>query len=323
MKNKILSCLLSLVSFLVGFQALAADNITSLGQISAVYQAQGDMMTLNSGALPLRIAIGTTGQVLTVSGGIPVWASAFAGPTVSGNLTFSDAAASIIGGATSLTVTSGGSVILKAANDAQRLLTYAGSSDTVMTLAFGDGGVTAAQTFTVSSSTLDADDDSVMKLSGGGGTAVDGTRGGSLVLYGNEAAGVPGNADIILGGAAANFRVIGASGGLALIDLEDNGDVMTVAAEVALSVSGKTLAIQEATAGSACSGTLTANGATPVVTSTTCATTGSRIFTQRTSAETGAVNVWISAISTGVSFSVTGEAADTGTYNWFIIHEAA
>lgn len=92
--------------------------------------------------------------------------------------------------------------------------------------------------------------------------------------------------------------------------------------DVNMSKSGTTLAIQEATAGSACSGTLTANGATPVVVSTTCATTGSRVFLSRTSAETGTVSAWKSALSNGVSFSVTSEAADTGTYDWFIVHES-
>lgn len=94
------------------------------------------------------------------------------------------------------------------------------------------------------------------------------------------------------------------------------------AGDVAFTNSGNTLSIQEATAGAACSGTLTANGATPVVTSTSCATTGSRIFLSRTSAETGTVSAWKSALSTGVSFSITSEAADTGTYDWLIVHEA-
>jgi len=88
-------------------------------------------------------------------------------------------------------------------------------------------------------------------------------------------------------------------------------------------ITGKTIAIQEATSASACSGTLTFNGTTPVVTSTTCATTGSRIFLTRTSAESTALNPYVSAISNGVSFSVTSEAGDTGTANWFIIHEAS
>lgn len=102
-----------------------------------------------------------------------------------------------------------------------------------------------------------------------------------------------------------------------------SGTVQSDVGDFVVAGSGGTLSLQEATAGSACSGTLTANGATPVVTSTTCALTGSRIFLTRTSAETGTVTAWISALSTGVSFSITSEAADTGTYNWFIIHESA
>lgn len=92
--------------------------------------------------------------------------------------------------------------------------------------------------------------------------------------------------------------------------------------DVNMSKPGTTLAVQESSAGAACSGTLTANGATPVVTNTSCATTGSRIFLSRTSAETGTVNAWKSALSNGVSFSITSEAADTGTYDWLIVHEA-
>lgn len=100
------------------------------------------------------------------------------------------------------------------------------------------------------------------------------------------------------------------------------GNITSTAGDIIASTSGKTLRLQEATAGAKCMGTLTANGATPVVTSTTCAETASRIFLSRTSAETGVVQAWISAISNGVSFSITGEAGDTGTYNWIIFNEA-
>lgn len=102
----------------------------------------------------------------------------------------------------------------------------------------------------------------------------------------------------------------------------DRWSIRATSGDLAASASGSTIAIQEATAGSACSGTLTLNATTPVVTSTTCATTGSRIFLTRTSAESTALNPYVSAISNGVSFSVTSEAGDTGTMNWFIIHEA-
>jgi len=101
------------------------------------------------------------------------------------------------------------------------------------------------------------------------------------------------------------------------------GNVTSTAGSFVASASGQTLHLQEATAGTKCMGTLTATGATPVVTATTCALTASRIFLTRTSAETGTTDAWISAISNGVSFSVTSEAADTGTYNWIIFQEAS
>ena len=287
-RASILSALTFLAVLLSSFAASAQDKITTLGQISAVYQAQGDMMTLNSSAFPLRIPIGSTGQVLSVSGGIPVWSS-------TGIFT---------------TLESATSLILKVRSDPQRLFTFDGSSDTALTLKFGDGGTTAVQQMLIAASTADADDDSSLILAGGGASG--GTRGGTITLAGEE---VSSGGDITLDAGAGDFTSIGTNGTPTVLIGTGFG--------VAFQQSGTTIEIQEATAGSACSGTLTANGATPVVTSTTCAATGSRIFTQRTSAETGVVNAWISAISNGVSFSITGEAGDTGTYNWFIIHEAA
>lgn len=102
----------------------------------------------------------------------------------------------------------------------------------------------------------------------------------------------------------------------------DRWSIRATSGDLAASASGSTIAIQEATAGSACSGTLTATATTPVVVSTSCATTGSRIFLTKTG--TSAVNgsCYRSALSNGVSFSVTCLASDTGTYDWLIIHEA-
>lgn len=444
MKNKLQSLVIALIAFMTAISAVAQDKISSLAQISAVYQSQGDMMTLNSGGYPLRVAIGSTGQVLTVSGGIPAWSSS---PAVGG-------------------LSSAGSIVLGVQGDANRIFTLDGASDTALTFKFGDGTV-SAQTFSIASATADAADSgslclasggdclntrgarveaygnenasagalimqagnnasgdvilgtsgtngkirlesgaaipnmtilgtvatllntkfgdttasqveyitmgtsdaadtSRMVVTAGGGTVIDGSRGGGIDLYGNENAGA-GKVDITMG-ATGNLRVIGNNGGSVVLTVEgdadggvvintgrldfanaastikagatsiqfnnnansvanlkinDAGDVhLGAAKDLTFDVGLATISLQEATAGTACSGTLTANGATPVVTSTTCATTGSRIFLQRTSAETGTVNCWISAISNGVSFSVTSEAADTGTYNWVIFHEA-
>ena len=102
----------------------------------------------------------------------------------------------------------------------------------------------------------------------------------------------------------------------------DRWSIRATSGDLAASASGSTLAIQEATAGSACSGTLTATATTPVVVSTSCATTGSRIFLTKTGTSVVNGSCYRSALSNGVSFSVTCLASDTGAYDWFIIHEA-
>jgi hypothetical protein len=87
-------------------------------------------------------------------------------------------------------------------------------------------------------------------------------------------------------------------------------------------ITGKTIGIQEATAASACSGTVTATGTTAVTVSTTCATTGSRIMIARNAAPSGTAICWATNIVAGVSFDFDCSAAETSTFNWFIIHEA-
>ena len=85
---------------------------------------------------------------------------------------------------------------------------------------------------------------------------------------------------------------------------------------------GKTISIQEATAASKCSGTITANGTTAVVVSTTCATTGSRILISRSSAPSGTAQCWQTNIIAGTSFDLDCSAAETGTFDFLIVHEA-
>lgn len=66
-------------------------------------------------------------------------------------------------------------------------------------------------------------------------------------------------------------------------------------------------------------GTLTLNGATPVVVANTLVTANSAIFlTTKTSAGTPGFR-WVSARSAGVSFSVTGTAGDTSVLNYMIV----
>ena len=117
-------------------------------------------------------------------------------------------------------------------------------------------------------------------------------------------------------GDATHFSVAGTD--VAVV----SASALTMSQDVAFA-SGMTVALQEATAGSACSGTLTCNGASDVATSTTCATTTSRIFLTRTSLDTDTSgDFYVKSISNGVSFTVACEASDTATLNWVIFHEA-
>lgn len=97
----------------------------------------------------------------------------------------------------------------------------------------------------------------------------------------------------------------------------DNGDV-------ALSTSGGTLSLQEATSAAKCMGSGTHNGTTAVTVSTTCATTGSRVFITNTSDPTGATaaECWVTNLVAGTSFDVDCDQADDSTFNWVVLHEA-
>lgn len=266
-------------------------------------------------------------------------------------LTFSGAAASIVGGATSLTVGSSGSTIIRADADANRLFTFDAGSDTALALTFGDGGTTAAQVLDVRAATADADDDGALCLGGGGGCASGSNgyaRGAVVAAYGNEHATLAGVA-LIQGGGVVGADVIVRSEDDFIF--EDNtgadkavltdtgvltttagitattGNITSTAGSFVASTSGGTLHLQEATAGAKCMGTATANGVTAVTVATTCVLTASRIFISRTSAVAAGVTepgCWATNIINATSFDLDcNDAAEDSTFNWFIINEAA
>lgn len=72
----------------------------------------------------------------------------------------------------------------------------------------------------------------------------------------------------------------------------------------------------------ACMGTLTLNGATPVVVNTTAVTANSRIFLTTNAPGGVPAFYWVSARTAGTSFSVTGTAGDTSTVAWMIVEPA-
>lgn len=100
--------------------------------------------------------------------------------------------------------------ILRVRQDANRLFTWDGSSDTALTFTFGDGGTTATQIFTASASTADADDDSTYRICGGGAYAADGSRGACIVLPGEEVVG-GGDISYVAGGSDTHVFYTGST----------------------------------------------------------------------------------------------------------------
>lgn len=227
-------------------------------------------------------------------------------------------------------LSSASSIQLKVDEDAQRLFTFDASSDTALTQTFGDGGTTATQIYSIMASTTDAYDDSTLRLMGGG--AFGNSRGGYGRLMGNEVASNGGSVEFFLGdvntadfkvsleNASSDFIVADTTSGN-LFSITNAGVAVLVAGDYRIAGAG-TLALQEATAGTKCMGTATANGTTAVVVSTTCATTGSRIMLSRSSAPSGTAICWWDTLSNGVSFNLDCNAAETGTFDWVIFHEA-
>lgn len=134
-------------------------------------------------------------------------------------------------------------LILQLEDDANRLIGFDAASDTAIRMYFGDGGTTSSQSLVIGASTADADDDSVLSLNGGGGAAADSTRGAYIQVSGLDVGGASagGNADIVLGGTAANFHVTGNGAATHLIDLEDSNDTLTFASSVSIINTGYTI----------------------------------------------------------------------------------
>lgn len=102
-------------------------------------------------------------------------------------------------------------LILQLEDDASRLIFFDAGSDAALRMAFGDAGTTATQILLISASTSDSDDDSSIRLAGGGAFGTDGTRGATIVIPGEE---VSGGSDITYNAGAGDthiFQVAGTS----------------------------------------------------------------------------------------------------------------
>lgn len=100
------------------------------------------------------------------------------------------------------------SQILRVQQDANRLFTFDGSSDTALTFTFGDGSTTALQAFVMSGSGADADDDTSFCVAGGGACTTDGSRGAFARFRGNEFTGA-GDIDMYAGSASGSVINMG------------------------------------------------------------------------------------------------------------------
>lgn len=143
-----------------------------------------------------------------------------------------------------------------------------------------------------------------------------------------EVDSTPGSADMpgaIVFGTSAD----GAVSPLERLRIKTNGDILvngTNGGDLILGKTGSALSVQEATAASACMGVSTPNGNTPVAVSTTCATSGARVFFTRVGAITnmGVITTTTAPSGTGFSYASTG-ASDTlaSSVVYLIVKESA
>lgn len=202
-------------------------------------------------------------------------------------------------------------------------------------ISFGDGTPTRAH-LDIRGSTTDGNDDGYIIIGPGGANNLE--RGSAIVMYANETTGgnhgdlkldcgnvVGGDVEIITPetlGVTNTYRrrfYWSAHSGNMFSDADYGGDLV-------FQKSGSGLSIQEATGATACMGAATPNGTTPVTVTTSCATTGSRVFYSRTGAITnmGVITTTTASNGTSFAFASTG-ASDTlaSSVIWMIIKESA
>lgn len=87
-------------------------------------------------------------------------------------------------------------------DDVNRIISSSAASDTALITTFGD--TTDAQTWTISSASLDTDDNDILVLAGGGAFASDGSRGASITINGEDVASIGG--DIVYTAGASDIH---------------------------------------------------------------------------------------------------------------------
>ena len=188
--NKILFTLISLFVFTASaFSETVADLSTS-GRASFVARSGNALTIGTAGTDRLNFIINNTVKAYIDSTGLNASSVVLTNPSISGNATFSTAAAKIIPGATSLT--------------------FRNNADSADNLSISDAGVLGIRNdiafndsaFFIYASSSDGADGSAMHLTGGGSNSI--TRGGFVSIYGNEQANI-GSVGISTGDAAGSL----------------------------------------------------------------------------------------------------------------------
>jgi hypothetical protein len=105
------------------------------------------------------------------------------------------------------------------------------------------------------------------------------------------------------------------SAGFNCVNLTASGNTLNFGTPSStVSIAGKFLI------GSPIVGTVTANGATPVVVSNTSVTANSSIIlTYKSGTQSGSGSAWVSSVTVASGFSITSIAGDTAVYNYLIL----
>lgn len=125
-------------------------------------------------------------------------------------------------------------LIFQLEDDASRLISFTAASDAALAMKFGDAGTTATQIFTLSGSTADADDDSSIRIAGGGAFGTDGTRGATIVVPGEE---VSGGSDITYNAGASDTHIFQVAG---TTEVTISNDALTFTGAAATIIPGAT-----------------------------------------------------------------------------------
>jgi hypothetical protein len=198
------------------------------GGLSIASQAIGDILYASSTTQFARVAAVAAGQVLTSAGTgtVPAYSATPA-------LTSVDMGGTTVYGSRAITVDTGGVLNIALASSAGDDFTV----DTDKLVVSGDSGAvgigTAAPTSTlsfgagstISTATADASDNDVLSI-GGGGTAAN-SRGGSILVYGNEH-GTPGNVVLEGGNVTGGDIVFRVNNAVAVTIKQSTSDVYSV-----------------------------------------------------------------------------------------------